>query len=89
MFQCIPWKFIHCHRNRLNDTVKLRFRNGYIIRVTFDRQNSRFVGMHDLFRDFGLKGGEILLFKHVKLSEPGTNTMNSVCTSVMKIVLAL
>ncbi|KAL1826854.1 hypothetical protein ACET3Z_005266 [Daucus carota] len=25
----------------------------------------RFVGMHDLFSDFGLKGGEILLFEIV------------------------
>lgn len=45
--------------------MKLKIRNGYRIGVTFDREMRRFVGMHDLFSDFGLKGGEILLFEIV------------------------
>ena len=55
---------MHFNGNRLNETVKLRFRNGYIIQVDFDRQNCRFVRMHDFFKDFSMKGGEILFFQY-------------------------
>nr|XP_017222344.1 PREDICTED: uncharacterized protein LOC108199109 isoform X2 [Daucus carota subsp. sativus] len=39
-----------------------------VIRVTLDRQNKRFQGMHDLFVDFSLKRGEILFFETLNRS---------------------
>ncbi|XP_063942320.1 uncharacterized protein LOC135150084 [Daucus carota subsp. sativus] len=59
----IPSSFSSRFGHRVTDSVKLKFRNGYKIRVTFDRDGSEFLGMHDVFVDFGLFGGEVLIFQ--------------------------
>ena len=44
-------------------TVYFPLRNGYKIHVFYDRENRKLVGLGDLFADFGLVGGEFLLFE--------------------------
>ena len=38
-------------------------RNGYKLPVFYDAENRKLVGFADLFADFGLVGGEVLLFE--------------------------
>ena len=47
----------------LNEDCILYLRNGYKIHVSYDRENRKLVGVGDLFADFGLGGGEVLLFE--------------------------
>ena len=54
-------------QDNLSGSWILSIRNGYQIHVVYDRQSMKLLGVSDLFSDFGLIGGEILLFESVDL----------------------
>lgn len=56
-------------QNTLQGNWILNMRNGYTMHFTYDQQNHRLEGMSDLFTDFRLVGGEVLIFQFVD----GTN----------------
>ncbi|KAK1377744.1 hypothetical protein POM88_024488 [Heracleum sosnowskyi] len=60
----IASRFCYYYGDRVSDTVQLSIRNGYKLLVNFDKSESLLVGMHSLFTEFALKGGEILLFEY-------------------------
>ncbi|WOH08669.1 hypothetical protein DCAR_0728113 [Daucus carota subsp. sativus] len=69
MYMEIPQKFCNMQQNTLQGNWILNIRNGYTMHVTYDHQNLRLEGMSDLFTDFQLVDGEVLIFQFVD----GTN----------------
>ncbi|KAL1804954.1 hypothetical protein ACET3Z_028022 [Daucus carota] len=63
----LPHKFCDMQQDNLSGSWILSIRNGYQIHVVYDRQSMKLLGVSDLFSDFGLIGGEILLFESVDL----------------------
>ena len=63
--QRVPQKFTNEHSNRLSENWILSLRNGYKIPVRYDSTNSTLVGVRDLLVDFGVMGGEVLVFEQV------------------------
>ncbi|KAL1831329.1 hypothetical protein ACET3Z_000980 [Daucus carota] len=61
----IPQKFCDMQHNALSGNWILSIRNGYKIDVAYDQQSRKLIGLLDLFTDFQLVGGEILLFEYV------------------------
>ncbi|KAL1819307.1 hypothetical protein ACET3Z_014176 [Daucus carota] len=61
----VPAKFCDMHAQNLSANWILSIRNGYKIRVVFDAENRKLVGVGDFFSDFGLVGGEVLIFESV------------------------
>lgn len=52
-------------QDNLKENCILTIRNGYKMHVPYDRNNRKFGEMGALFRDFGLAGGEVLIFELV------------------------
>lgn len=59
-----PQKFCDEYQSQFVENVKLKIRNGYRIWVRFDKMKCMILGMKSFFIDFGLVGGEILVFEH-------------------------
>lgn len=49
---------------RLGEKISLKFRNGYSIEVSFNKYWGKVVGVKKLYEDFGLEGGELLVFEY-------------------------
>ena len=52
----------------MTPTLLFIFRNGYEIRVKFDAEEGTFYGVSDMYDDFELEGGEMLLFEYNGIS---------------------
>ncbi|KAL1808431.1 hypothetical protein ACET3Z_025421 [Daucus carota] len=65
MFLILPSKFCNMHGNTLQGNWILNIRKSYRMHVVYDRQNHRLLGISKLFSDFGIVGGEVLIFEFV------------------------
>ncbi|XP_074351618.1 uncharacterized protein LOC141690742 [Apium graveolens] len=61
----LPKKFVIYHGDKLSQEWNLSIRNGYKLGVNFDSTNYKINGVRDLFTDYGLTGGEKLIFENV------------------------
>lgn len=50
--------------SRLEDSLLLKFRNGYEIAVVCKNERGSLLGVFSIFEDFGLEGGKMLLFEY-------------------------
>ncbi|WOH00621.1 hypothetical protein DCAR_0519990 [Daucus carota subsp. sativus] len=60
----IPRDFVRKYGSRLEDSLLLKFRNGYEIAVVFKNERGSLLGVFSIFEDFGLEGGKMLLFEY-------------------------
>ncbi|KAL1815728.1 hypothetical protein ACET3Z_018302 [Daucus carota] len=61
----VPQKFTNEHSKRLSENWILSLHNGYKIPVRYDSTKSTLVGVRELLVDFGVMGGEVLVFEQV------------------------
>ncbi|WOH01231.1 hypothetical protein DCAR_0520612 [Daucus carota subsp. sativus] len=60
----LPKQFCLKHIDKLQDSMELKLRNGYILPVQFDAVKCELKGVMWFFKELELEGGEILLFEY-------------------------
>lgn len=64
LLQRLPKQFCLKHIDKLQDSMELKLRNGYILPVQFDAVKCELKGVMWFFKELDLEGGEILLFEY-------------------------
>ena len=80
--QFVPQKFCDIQKEYLKAKWILTMKNGHRMYVVYDRVNRKLSGMRKLFNDFGLIGGEILIFQYVDGSNFNVYIIGSDCSEI-------
>ncbi|KAK1377015.1 hypothetical protein POM88_033208 [Heracleum sosnowskyi] len=78
----IPYDFCSKYGNRLSGSLHVIVRNGYRLPVEFDCSKGNLKGFLKFFKDFNLKGGEMLLFEYYGRYDLNVYIIGSHCSEI-------
>ncbi|WOH10833.1 hypothetical protein DCAR_0730306 [Daucus carota subsp. sativus] len=78
----LPRRFCEKYGSRLVSSVHLKVRNGYVLHVEFEKNRGMLKGVLCFFKNFELKGGELLVFEYFGRSNINVYILGANCSEI-------